>query len=577
MWGSFFILILLSSCTPGVTKILQDVQSKIPPANLPKLPTIDDVFRVTPVSTSFDDAYSEAAQLDSMDLSDQVYVDIKTMPRTDTGQFILSPGLYELEAESFCLKPGVYGPSAGDGYLAAPLEGDRKDIVYKILSTYASHPNVTQRQAQVLLWAIIARTQFTDMPLELQATAAVLLTPEELFELNNGALGLVPDVAWAELQRRIPPEVQQIYAAERQLRNLLNQANYTYESLEGIAVLAGVAPASDLIREVSRGRWAEHPDGYFVRYFPNGYQQTRIEVLVPDKPPSSSQEDSQGSGVVVFDPSSTVAAPANTSAQRLAPGTPDGKLCEMSSPDSVKGSFFDKAWAYLALTHCACFSNTLSDDVKTAIDVYFSEAWFVVGKIGVGEGLESLTSWTSLSDDSLKTLNDLSDAIYIFNKGVIESTIDNNKLRSPIDQREITNPVEWIVDQVKAEQGAAEEFLNSNVDGTSTLISDMNTFIDQWGDAAGSLPDEPVGLGAIDWAQEHVPDGTLDYGNLNHRVALGVAVAFKGLGLDKKDYDDFMNSGMKDYPQISKKSSCFFNDMAEEVKATLEILKQRGF
>jgi hypothetical protein len=161
---------------------------------------------------------------------------------------------------------------------------------------------------------------------------------QPLIELNGGALGFIPDSVWAGLQSQIPSELRQIYAAERELRNLLNDANYTYESLEEIAVLAGIAPAEYLIRDVPRGRWAEHPDGYFVRYFPNGYQSTRVEVLVPPtnqiaQEVTASQEFVPPINHASFDLSSIVATPANTSAQRIGIGTPEDGAWYEDLPD----------------------------------------------------------------------------------------------------------------------------------------------------------------------------------------------------------------------------------------------------
>ncbi len=324
----FLLLLLLVSCVPPSIDsgdVLGSTQSVFGDQNVPRLPTIEDLFSVSPITTSFDDAYLEAAQLDTMNFAEKEFVNLVSMPKIN-GSFLLMPGLYELEAESFCLRAGTYGPSEGDGYLSAPLKGDRRDIVHKILSTYANYPNVTQRQAQVLIWSIIARNQFTNMSPSLQATATTLLTPEELFELNGGAIGLIPDSAWGALHGQLPAEVRQVYTAERELRSALNQTNHTYESLEEIAVLAGVAPAEDLIRYVSRGRWAEHNDGYFIRYFPNGYTQTRVEVYVPSTIKLAQQGVGVGNispvNIVPFNPSSLVATPANRSAQRLGIGTP---------------------------------------------------------------------------------------------------------------------------------------------------------------------------------------------------------------------------------------------------------------
>jgi hypothetical protein len=314
----FFVVLilagLLAACSPSATEnvlgdVARDAGAEAAAAAIqdaPGLPTIDDLLSTNPITTSFEDAYAER---DLFGVTDTTYTNIRSMPSSSAG-YTLTSGFYELEAESFCLRAGTHGPSDGDGYLPAPLLGERRQIVYKILSTYASNPNVSQRDAQVLLWAIIASTPFSDMSARVQATAIALLNEEELFELNNGVIGLVPDPVWFELEQQIPAPVRAIYRAERDIRNLVASANSSYETLETVAVLSGAAPASSLVRQVPRGQWAQHPEGYFVRYFPSGYSRTRVEVYVPPET------------TVTFDPSISVAAPANTGAQRLGIGTP---------------------------------------------------------------------------------------------------------------------------------------------------------------------------------------------------------------------------------------------------------------
>ena len=297
--GFLALVSLLAACAPSAAP---STVLEVASPNL-SLPTVNDLFSVTPVSTTFADSYAER----SPQASSNFFQDMLSAPRRDDGRFVLAPGWYVLEAESFCLQAGTHGPSQGDGYLPAPLRGDREAIVYRILSSYAGR--VPQQDAQVLLWAILARTRYSDMPANVQRTAATLLSPQQLLELNGGALGSIPDGVWRELERQVPAGLRQVYAAERQLRNQLLQANSNYQSLENIAILAGAAPAATLSRNVAQGQWAQHPEGYFIRYLPRGYRQTRVEVYVAERE-------------VLLDLSATLATPANTSAQRLGLGTP---------------------------------------------------------------------------------------------------------------------------------------------------------------------------------------------------------------------------------------------------------------
>ena len=80
-----------------------------------------------------------------------------------------------------------------------------------------------------------------------------------------------------------------------------------------------MAPLSTRIREVSKSRWSYHPDGYFIRFFPSGYQKTRVDVYVPyaeavqmnkQKKVTSINEQLKQPMEVSFNPALTVAVPA---------------------------------------------------------------------------------------------------------------------------------------------------------------------------------------------------------------------------------------------------------------------------
>ncbi|MCK4822983.1 hypothetical protein KA005_44895, partial [bacterium] len=77
-------------------------------------------------------------------------------------------------------------------------------------------------------------------------------------------------------------QVRKIVQAEASLREKLTQGEENYEELERVAVLRGVPPFGKGSRNVPRGRWSYHGDGYFIRYFPSGYQTTQIELYVPE-------------------------------------------------------------------------------------------------------------------------------------------------------------------------------------------------------------------------------------------------------------------------------------------------------
>lgn len=234
-----------------------------------------------PITSSFSDAVTEVEFLDGYRPS--TWKPLSVLPRSESNMFRLAPGRYAFQSQSYCLHAGTHGPSGGEGYLWAPLRGSRAGIIRSILRRSVDHPEIPQRQIQTLIWAVLARAEFSEMPPERRAVAAVLLTPEELFELNGGALGLVPDAALDRAVRELPAPARAALRARAELRRLYRDADATYDQLERAAVLTGAAPPEHEVRRVPATRWSYHPDGYFLRYRPNGYRRMGIQMYVPQR------------------------------------------------------------------------------------------------------------------------------------------------------------------------------------------------------------------------------------------------------------------------------------------------------
>jgi hypothetical protein len=234
---------------------------------------------------------------------------IAELDRTPNGGFVLQPGFWEMHAESYCLKAGTHGPGGGDGYLFAAPEGPAEDAVVAILRNSVNRPDISQQRIQTLLWAIIARAKFEDLSAEHKATASMLLTPGQIASLNRSALDLIPDGQMNSLLGRVPAPLRQIVEAEGRLRSMLADPASSFAQMEAVAVLAGAVGMGPGSREVPNGRWSRHPDGYYVRYLPQGYSYTVTQIWVP--------EHSEAVGVE-YDPAMHIAVPGNTSRQRLA-------------------------------------------------------------------------------------------------------------------------------------------------------------------------------------------------------------------------------------------------------------------
>jgi len=260
-----------------------------------------------PITTSLPDARWAVDSLDNFTPREQKRPMLQ-LQRTPNGGFVLQPGYWEMHTQSYCLKAGTHGPGGGDGYLFAPTKGPAEDAVTTILRNSVNHPEIEQHKIQTLLWAIIARAKFEDLSAEHKATASRLLTPRQLTALNRSALDLIPGDEMGALMNRVPGPLRAVVEAEANLRTLLADPTASFADMERVAVLTGAVGMGPGSRAVPSGRWSLHPDGYYVRYIPQGYSYTVTQIWVPQGSPAVGKE---------YDPATHIAVPGNTSRQRL--------------------------------------------------------------------------------------------------------------------------------------------------------------------------------------------------------------------------------------------------------------------
>jgi hypothetical protein len=290
--------------------------SQIPRIKIPGLSEkLASLIRKEPViTTSIEDAKYEEKSMDN--LNPTSFIPMNHMPRTENGGFLLLDGVYELDVQSYCLRAGTHAPRAGGpGYIYAPLKGEKDDIVLHILQRSWSHPEVSQEDIQCLIWGIIARTDLKEMPEAEQKAAEILLSKDECKALSEGVIGEVSEEVFERIIEDLPGPIQKVLEAERNIREKMTSGeDIAYEELEQHAILPGVEPSELLVREIPSGRWSKHPDGYFVRFFPEGYPHTRIEIYVPKSALKTGNPHTQ---LAYADPPQYVAIPGNTGAQRL--------------------------------------------------------------------------------------------------------------------------------------------------------------------------------------------------------------------------------------------------------------------
>ncbi len=232
------------------------------------------------LQTGIDDAKTDIPFLDDFNPTNFGYM--SALPKTPAGSYILQPGLFEMHCESYCLRAGTYGPAKGDGYIYAPLKGPKAKIIKKILRESVNHPDIEQKNIQLLIWAIIARSKVEDISPKAREAAIKMLTPSEIIEINGGAISLIPDDAFNEFLSGLPSPLQSLLKTEAKIRELISKKDATYEEIEKVAVLFGEPSEPEIKRDIPQGRWSLHPKGYFVRFFPSGYTRTLLQMYVPE-------------------------------------------------------------------------------------------------------------------------------------------------------------------------------------------------------------------------------------------------------------------------------------------------------
>jgi len=210
------------------------------------------------VTTTFNDVYPA---VDWMNYFDGVAPDT-----VNTFQG-LPPGYYVMNVQSYCLRAGTYGPTKGAGYLIAPLLGKQADIVTKILERSVNHPEISQSNIQILLWAIEAGTKYDKLPNELKTSTLPLLKPEDIIALNidyNDALDLLPG------------DLMELGKYYSKMRNMVTNPKTSFQEIEKFAVQNGVG--LDLKEDIKEDQWNYIGDNYYISTNPITYDNYYIST-----------------------------------------------------------------------------------------------------------------------------------------------------------------------------------------------------------------------------------------------------------------------------------------------------------
>ncbi len=268
-----------------IGKIFKDVKGV-----LPDLPTSLSL-KSDPdgLSMQADKMYPVVKGLQGIEPPDSDYA----TPQFKDGKIIFGHGYYSFPIRSYCLRAGTRRPGAGDSYALTPIVGEKSDVIKGILKRSALQPDVPQQEVQVLIWAVLSGAKLKNMSREQQATAAKLLTADELFKANGGLMGIIPDDVIRQVESKanskIPDSYVKMVTAYRDMKTMFESGASTYEQIERVAMLGEVAPIPSGGRK--KGEW-HAKDGYLIRATPQGYSKVDIEIYRP-LPPKLLQ-DSEG-------------------------------------------------------------------------------------------------------------------------------------------------------------------------------------------------------------------------------------------------------------------------------------------
>ena len=255
-----------------------------------KIPRIGGSKDESPVTTSLKDADTEVSMLDRF--SPREFLPMDALFYRPGHGFLLFPGMFAAELQSYCLHAGAYGPTRGDGYLYAPLMGPQAGPIHNILKNSVRRPEIPQDLIQTLIWAILARADPENLEEEERQAAGKLLSRQELSALSRAAQPPLTEDALGQLYGRLPAAVRELLEVENALREKFAGGPVSYEELEEIAIKTGDHAPGPGSREVPAGRWSYDRGGFFIRFFPSSYSQTRVEVSVPR--PCALSRDAQG-------------------------------------------------------------------------------------------------------------------------------------------------------------------------------------------------------------------------------------------------------------------------------------------
>jgi hypothetical protein len=258
------------------------------------------------LSTSFADTIHGETLPANID--PKAFKPLTELDRTDDGAFILKPGIYEAYVQSYTLEPGDVNATKAGGYYPAPIKGTKAKIVSSLLKQIELHPDVSQSDVQFLLFAIVQGVDLEKMPPNVQQTAVRVLPKDIVREMQAATQAKAFQQGLMNILNAHAAKDKNAQANQQKMADFNNQLKQMQQQAEATAAFNG---QPDAAAPVVRGTWVQMPGGFYVRYLPDGYVKTRLQLMVPDEAVTQAQTP------LTFDPTQYLAVLGQAPSERL--------------------------------------------------------------------------------------------------------------------------------------------------------------------------------------------------------------------------------------------------------------------
>jgi hypothetical protein len=266
--------------------------------------------KLDPKASAFTTSYADAIRLDTWSPFEPLDPrPLMTLDRADDGSFILKPGIYDAFVQSYTLDANDSSAPRPGGYFPAPIKGNRAGIIAAVLKDIELHPDVPQGDVQALLLAIASGVDVRQMPVPVQQTAARILPKDVLSQLQGASQAKTAERKILSLLDR---RVAKNKGAQQTLGQVDKAETTVQQNVQDFSAPPSFKDAAAGAAPIARGTWAQMPGGFYVRYLPEGFAKTHLQVIV-----TGSAIAQAGSAPLLFDPTQFIAVSSQAPSERI--------------------------------------------------------------------------------------------------------------------------------------------------------------------------------------------------------------------------------------------------------------------